>query len=45
MPIDYRIDFDQRVVFAKARELLTDQDVFGYQEEVWSRPDVAGIDE
>lgn len=45
MPIDYRIDFDQRVVFAKARGSLTDQDVFAYQEEVWSTPEVAGFDE
>ncbi len=45
MPIDYRIDFDQRVVFAKARGSLTDQDVFAYQEEVWSAPEVAGFDE
>jgi hypothetical protein len=45
MPIDYRVDHDQRVVLATAREDLTDQDVFGYQYEVWSREDVAGYDE
>jgi hypothetical protein len=45
MPIDYRIDFDQRVVFARARGSLTDQDVFAYQEKVWSSSEVAGFDE
>jgi len=45
MPIDYRIDSIQKVVFAKARGCLTDQDVFGYQQAVWSAPEVAGYDE
>jgi hypothetical protein len=45
MPLDYRIDHDRQVVFATGRGTLTDQDVFGYQLEVWSRPDVAGYDE
>jgi hypothetical protein len=45
MPIDYRVDHEQRLVYATAREDLTDQDVFGYQYEVWSREDVVGYDE
>lgn len=45
MPIDYRIDHALRVVVAKGRGRLTDQDVFGYQRDVWSRSDVAGYNE
>jgi hypothetical protein len=45
MPIEYAIDHARRLVTAKGRGILTDQDVFGYQCEVWSRPDVAGYDE
>jgi hypothetical protein len=45
MPIDYLIDHEQRVVLARGRGVLTDEDVFGYQHEVWSRPEVAGYDE
>jgi hypothetical protein len=43
--IEYRIDHARRLVLAKGRGTLTDQDVFGYQKEVWSRPDVAGYGE
>ena len=45
MPIDYRVDHTRRLVHATACEDLTDQDVFGYQYEVWSREEVAGYDE
>jgi hypothetical protein len=45
MPIEYLIDHDRKLVLAKARGTVTDQDVFGYQREVWSRDDVAGYDE
>ena len=45
MPIEYRIDHDRRLVLAEGRGRLTDQDVFGYQREVWCRSDVAGYDE
>lgn len=45
MPIEYTIDHQRRVVFARGRETLTDDDVFGYQRTVWSRPDVAGYGE
>jgi hypothetical protein len=45
MPIEYRIDSAQKVVFAKAKGRLTDEDVFGYQQQVWSDPSVAGFNE
>lgn len=43
--IEYRIDHDRRLVLAEGHGTLTDEDVFAYQREVWSRPDVAGYDE
>ncbi len=45
MPIDYHIDHDRRLVLARGHGRLVDQDVFGYQHEVWSRPDVRWYDE
>src|SRR5262249_5706391 len=36
---------ERRLVTAKGRGVLTDEDIFGYQKEVWSRPDVAGYNE
>jgi hypothetical protein len=45
MPIDYLIDHQQRVVLARGRGVLTDEDVSGYQHEVWSRPEMASYDE
>jgi hypothetical protein len=45
MPLDFRIDHDQRTILATATGTLTDEDVFAYQREVWSRKEVAGFDE
>jgi hypothetical protein len=45
MPIDYYIDHGRRLVVARGRGVFTDADAFGYQREVWSRPEVAGYDE
>lgn len=45
MPIEYEIDHERRRVLAKSLGTLTDEDVFRYQADVWSRPDVAGYDE
>ncbi|HYF51918.1 MAG TPA: hypothetical protein VEJ63_21095 [Planctomycetota bacterium] len=45
MPIEVRIDSAQRVVFARAVGTLTDDDVFSYQRDVWSRPELSGFDE
>jgi hypothetical protein len=43
--IDYRIDHARRLVVARLVGAVTDADLFGYQREVWSRPDVGGYDE
>lgn len=45
MPIEYRIDHARRRVLAEGHGRVTDEDVFRYQREVWSRSDVAGYDE
>jgi hypothetical protein len=45
MPIEYRIDHNQRTVFAATVGTMTDADVFGYQREVWGDPRVAGYHE
>jgi hypothetical protein len=45
MPLEYRIDRERRVVFATATRTLSDENVFDYQREVWSRGDLAGYDE
>ena len=45
MPIRFRVDHDARLVVAAAHGVLTDTDVFDYQREVWSRPEVRGYDE
>lgn len=45
MPISYRVDHEARVVVAAGHGVLTDVDVFGYQREAWSRPDVTGYNE
>ena len=45
MPLEYRIDHRLRLVLTRAVGVLTDEQVFGYQHAVWSRPDVAGYDE
>ena len=45
MPIEYRINHARRLVVARGSGTLNDEDVFGYQHEVWSRPDVEGYDE
>jgi hypothetical protein len=42
MPIHYRVDHERKAVFAEGSGMFTDADVFGYQREVWSRPDVHG---
>jgi len=45
MPIEYQIDHTRRLVTAQGRGVFSDQDVFEYQQAVWSRPEVAGYDE
>jgi hypothetical protein len=45
MPIDYRIDHEKRLVLAYSFGKLTDDEILAYQQEVWSRIDVAGYNE
>lgn len=45
MPLEHRIDHRLRLVMTRAIGTLTDDEIFAYQREVWSRPDVAGYDE
>ncbi len=45
MPIEYLIDHERRLVMAKGQGTLTDEDVFGFQRDVWSRPEVNGCNE
>jgi hypothetical protein len=45
MPLEYRIDHHLRIVMTRAIGMLTDDEVFAYQQDVWSRSDVAGYDE
>jgi hypothetical protein len=45
VPLTYRIDPERRLVVTQGRGILKDHEVFGYQQEVWSRSDVAGFDE
>jgi hypothetical protein len=45
MPIEYQIDSARQLIEVQGRGVLTDQDVFEYQQTVGSRPDLAGYDE
>jgi hypothetical protein len=45
MPIAYRVDHEARVVIAAGHGVLTDAEVFDYQQEVWGRSDITGYDE
>ncbi len=45
MPIEYRIDHEQRLVIAKGHGVLTLKDILGYQEDVWSRLELSGYNE
>lgn len=45
MPIEYTIDHSRRLVVARGRGMLTGEDIFNYQQEVWSLPEVNGYDE
>ena len=45
MPIDHHIDHARKLVVARGAGVVTDQEVFGYQRDVWSRPEVKGYDE
>ena len=45
MPITYRVDHEAKVVICLGHGIFSDDDVFGYQREVWSRADVVGYNE
>lgn len=45
MPIEYQIDFERRLVIAKGVGTVADPDIFDYQKQVWSRPEVLGFNE
>ena len=45
MPITFQIDHDRKIVFARGLGVLTDEDVFGYQRDVWSRENIRGYSE
>ncbi|MCI0409382.1 MAG: hypothetical protein L0191_12630 [Acidobacteria bacterium] len=45
MPIEFSFDHEKRLVRAKGQGTLTDEDVFSYQRDVWSLPEMAGYNE
>ena len=45
MPMTFKVDHDHRLVLAEGRGLVTSEEVFRYQLDVWSRPDVGGFNE
>jgi hypothetical protein len=45
MPIEYWIDHERRLVMAKGHGTLSHEDIFGYQRDVWSLPELVGYDE
>jgi hypothetical protein len=45
MPIQHHVDYELRLVIARCVGVVTDEDVFGYQQAVWSRTDVIGFHE
>jgi hypothetical protein len=45
VPITYAIDRTRRIVYASASGVLTPQDLFTYQNEVWSAAELRGYDE
>lgn len=45
MGVFYKIYNSLRVVDAWAEEILTEEDLFRYQQEVWSQPEIIGFNE
>lgn len=45
MPIEYRILHHLRLVAARGVGMVTAEDLFEYQREVWSQPELAGYNE
>lgn len=45
MPLSYKIDTEHRLVLANATGILTIDDIFAYQRDAWSRPELRGFNE
>lgn len=45
MPIEYTVDREAKLVYARVTGVLTHDDIMGYQRDVWARPEVEGFDE
>ena len=45
MPIEVRLDLEHRWVVAEGHGTVSMEEMLRYQQDVWSRPDVAGWDE
>ena len=45
MPITYEIKHEQRLVHARITGTLTRDETFGFQRDVWTRPDVRGYNQ
>ena len=45
MPISYAIDHERRLITATLSGILTEEEIFGYQREAWSRPETRGYNE
>ena len=45
MPIEYEVDHERRVVVARGKGVLAQEDFVAYQNVAWSRPDVTGYSE
>lgn len=45
MPLSYEIDREQRIVLVTLSGRVTEAEVFGYQWEVWSKPENLGFGE
>lgn len=45
MAVDYQIDTRRRVVWVRCSGRLTSEDLFAFQRDVWSRPELEGFSE
>ena len=45
MPIDFVIDYEQRLIMTKAHGTMTHEDIMGYQQAIRSRPELNGYNE
>jgi hypothetical protein len=45
MRLEHRVDHHLRLVLTRAIGILTDDEIFVYRREIWSRSEVTGYDE